>query len=164
MCAQKLGQPSESGHLAIASRRRSSVRERSSSSMTAIASLRARLKKMLVQSAGGMSAGAESGRSARIGGARLIKPTFPPDFGRTVDGHLFVVLFSKQTSVRGWYCTWYDRKSCFQSPPHHVNRDYHRTDPHHVNDECPGGAAAPQHTPHANFRGDWDGRSWQACL
>ena len=73
MCAQKLGKPSASGQLAIASRRRASVRERSASSMSAIDSRKARSKKMSVQLAAcGMSAGAESGRSAGIGGARLI--------------------------------------------------------------------------------------------
>ncbi len=130
MCAQKDGKPSASGQLAIASRRRPSVRWRSSGVMAAIASLKARLKKMLVQlAAGGMSAGAESGRSARIGGARLIKPTFRPDSGRTVDGHLSVVLFQHTLPTRG--TKGYDR---FPKPtlsqPHHVNRDYHRTDPH----------------------------------
>jgi hypothetical protein len=112
MCAQKLGQPSESGHLAIASRRRTSVRRRPASSMSAIDSRKAWLKKTLVQSAGGMSAGAESGRSARIGGARLIKPTFRPDTSRSGlwpdSGRTFSRI--NVGLLKWWNCTSYPNK------------------------------------------------------
>ncbi len=65
MCAQKLGKHSELGHLAIASRRRSSVRWRSASVMRAIALLKARLKNMRVQGAGMSAGGAQIGENRR---------------------------------------------------------------------------------------------------
>ena len=83
MCAQKLVKHSEVGHFSLASRSRSSVRSFSASVMRPIASLKARLQNMKLILGAAMSAGAEGGRSARIGGGRLIKPTFRPDTSRS---------------------------------------------------------------------------------
>ena len=121
MCAQKEPKPSELGHLAIASRRRSSVRWRSAPSMRAIAALKARLKNMQLILRAAMSAGA-GGRSAGTGAAGFYsRPSFPNTlrFFRAFSGH--VAFLPNGTS--GQYSKY--------SKPHHVNRDYHRTDPHH---------------------------------
>ena len=110
MCAQKLGQPSESGHLAMASRRRASVRRRSSGVMSAIDARRARLKKTLVHLAAGMSAGAESGRRESEG--LVIKPTFRPDTSRSGlwpdSGRTFSRI--NVGLLKWWNCTSYPNK------------------------------------------------------